>query len=130
MPGRRRLSKNKPRLLGRHDGWRGREYDREWSANGGAELTSQVLRNALGEACVRKVRWIASSQALREAERQREKGRGRRPSTGAIERLKRREGIDSVGYRKALVMFWELARERSLRPASVSELVATWVRGG
>ena len=103
MGGRGRLGGGMPRLLGRHDGPRGRAYRRAYNALAAEfDLGSALARLEAGRVAVAWVNLEASSESLEAARRAREEGRGRRPSPRAIERLARRQGLANADYAQAL----------------------------
>jgi hypothetical protein len=73
----------------------------------------------------------ASYEALEAARRSRETGRGRRPSEQALERLRRRHGLDADAYAQTLVRLREMApswnghgRDLASHPPDPAELLA------
>ncbi len=112
MGGRRRLKANAPRLLGHHDGRDGRVYRRAYDALEAefGPFSSQLQRNEAGRVAAAWLNLELSTQALAEARRVRERGRGRRPSAQAIERLARRQGLADQSYAQAVVHLRELAQ--------------------
>ena len=103
MGGRRRLRAGAPRMLGRHDGVRGRWFRHAWTA-----LVAEygpftgLARLEAGRVALAWVNLEAATEALEAARRAREEGRGRRPSPHAIERLYRRQGLADQSYSQAL----------------------------
>jgi hypothetical protein len=102
MGGRRRLRAGAPRLLGRHDGARGRAYRRAFNALAVEfPLESPLARLEAGRVAVAWCNLEAATEALEAARQSRESGRGRRPSPRAIERLARRQGLANADYSHA-----------------------------
>src|SRR5262245_10448045 len=103
MPGRGRLTGGKPRLLGHHGGWQGKAYGRAWAALEQAHTLDGPLKQLeAGRVAVRFVAWQRAVKALREAERARANGRGRRPSAGLLRQLVKREALEDAAYARAL----------------------------
>jgi hypothetical protein len=114
MGGPRRLQANAPRLLGHHGGHGGRVYRREWLALQAAhDLSQQLVRLLAGRVCVTAVNLDASTRALVTARRARERESGRRPSVRDVERLARRQGIDTDAYAAALARLQAIAPTRN-----------------
>jgi hypothetical protein len=122
--------------LSDHRGWRGKEYDREWKAHEGwlegqGYGQTPLVRQELARVCYRRVRWCQAVRQLEQAERERDEGKGRRPSAMEIERWKRREGREDKSYHAAVEAFRVLARGEArerLGPTSGVEIVRA--RGG
>jgi hypothetical protein len=109
MGGRRRLRAGAPRLLGRHDGARGRAYRRAFNALAAEfDLGSALARLEAGRVAVAWCNLEAATEALEAARQSRESGKGRRPSPREIERLARRQGLANADYSQALVQLREL----------------------
>jgi hypothetical protein len=103
VSGRRCLRADAPRLLGKHDGVRGRWYREAWRALVADHgPLSGLARLEAGRTAVAWVQYRAATVALEDARRQREAGRGRRPSPRLIERLARRQGLADQSYSAAL----------------------------
>jgi hypothetical protein len=103
MSGRHRLRAGAPRLLGRHDGRRGRWFGEGWRAVRAefGELGG-LARLEAGRVCVAWVQFRTATEDLEQARRQREAGRGRRPSARLLERLARRQGLADTTYAQAV----------------------------
>lgn len=134
MGGRRRLKANAPRLLGQHDGRDGRVYRRAYDAleSEFGPFRSQLQRNEAGRVAATWLNLQVSTQALAAARRTRERGKGRRPSAQAFERLARRQGLSDGSYAAALDRLRELVGRRNGhgRPSSPAELLAELSRQG
>jgi hypothetical protein len=121
--GRRGLTRGKPRLLGKHDGWQGREY-----ARGYADLEAELgaftglRRFEAGRVAAARVNLVAAQRALAEARRTHERGRGRRPGARELEKLARRVGLADGTYSQALDRLRELVGPRTT--PSLRDLVA------
>ena len=114
MGGRGRLRAGAPRLLGRHDGTRGRAYRRAYNALAAEfDLGSALARLEAGRTAVAWTNLEAATESLEAARRAREEGRGRRPSPRAIERLARRQGLANADYSQALNQLRELVAGRN-----------------
>ena len=113
----RRLRSGGERILGRHDGARGRTFD--------AHFRALVLRLGPFD---RLARSYASATAalwcdftdtehiLTDAQRQRREGKGRRPSVSQIARLQKRQGLAWQSYDGALKRLEELASHNGHGP--------------
>ena len=114
--GRHRLTAGAPRLLGRHDGAAGRAFRRYYDALAG-ELGPfrPLVRLEAGRVAVLGVLLEAATHALMAARRDRETGRGRRPSVAALERLARRQGLADASYAAALDKLRALVGDRPRR---------------
>ncbi len=129
MSGRRRLSAGKPRLLGRHDGKRGRWYSEAWAAISAEFGQPEGLRRIeAGRLCTLWVALRSALEAVEEARRAHTNGRGRRPSSRELERLSRRAGLADTSWAQGLAAFRELAGSTRRKPASGAELL--WRREG
>ena len=123
MGGRGRLGGGAPRLLGRHDGARGRAYRRAFNALAEEfDLTSPLAKLEAGRVAVAWVNLEASSESLELARKAREAGRGRRPSSRTLERLARRQGLADQSYAAALDKLRELVGAHR-QPATIADLV-------
>jgi hypothetical protein len=103
MAGRRRLRAGAPRLLGKHDGLRGKWYRECWAALLAEFGALEGLRRLEGGRVA--VAWVQLRQAtaaLEEARRGASEGRGRRPGARDLERLARRQGLADASYSQAL----------------------------
>jgi hypothetical protein len=133
MGGRGRLTAGQPRALGRHDGLEGAVFRRAWASlvgEFGQPEPRSLLRLEMARAAVACVNFEVATRALVDARRAREKGRGRRPSPRAIERLCRRQGLADGSYSQALDKLRELVAGRNAQPASISDLVARQRQSG
>jgi hypothetical protein len=110
--GRRSLRYGAPRQFGDHAGYSSRWYSEHFKA----------LKTRLGPfdgislqyAGATAVLWVTfkhDTRALEEAQRQRAKGKGRRPSASAIARLEKRQGLAWQSYDSALRRLEELTRK-------------------
>jgi hypothetical protein len=123
MGGRRRLRAGAPRLLGRHDGARGRAYRRAYSAlEAEFDLTSPLAKLEAGRVSLNWCHLQTATESLEAARRAREEGRGRRPSPRTIERLARRQGLANADFSQALAALRELVGTQC-PPASIADLV-------
>jgi hypothetical protein len=128
--GRGRFGGGAPRLLGRHDGSRGRAYRRAFNALAAEfNLESALAKLEAGRVALAWVNLEAASDSLEAARRAREEGRGRRPSPRAIERLARRQGLADTSYAAALDKLRELVGTPR-KPASIADLVARQAQRG
>jgi hypothetical protein len=103
MGGRGRLAAGRPRRFGREDAvtsWVARQTWATLCAE--YDLSRPLARDLAGLVMVAAVNLDASTKALATARRTRAEGAGRRPSSRDIERLARRQGIDTVAYAAAL----------------------------
>jgi hypothetical protein len=126
MGGRRALQAGAPRLLGRHDGLAGRAYRRAFAALDAewGPFTSPLLRLEAGRVAAAWVNLEAATRALATARRDRERGKGRRPSLIQIERLSRRQGLADASYSQALDKLRALiADRRPTRPTTAADLL-------
>ena len=109
----RALRGGAPRMFGNHHGAAGKWYSQHYAA-----LLKQlgpfdgVTRAYAGAAAALWVTFKQDTQALIDAERARRQGRGRRPSTQAIARLKKRQGLSWGSYDAALRRLEVLAAQR------------------
>jgi hypothetical protein len=72
------------------------------------------------------MQWVRFKQAARRAtldQKQRESGRGSRPSASAVERLKRREGLAWQSYDMAVRRLEEIVKARP-RTSTLAQLLA------
>lgn len=109
--GRKSLARGKPRLLDRHDGAEGRSYDAAYAAleEGLGPFRTRLLRFEAGRTAITRLNLEATTRALTAARRARERGRGRRPSVQAVERLAKRQGLADQTYSQAIARLEELA---------------------
>jgi hypothetical protein len=108
-PGRRKrggkhsLRAGAPRLLGRHDGQRGRWYREAWRA-----LLAEfgdlggLRRLEAGRVALAWVEVRAAAVALEDARRARDAGLGRRPSAAELRAMTKRLGLADGTYSQAL----------------------------
>lgn len=68
--------------------------------------------------------WLAADAAVREAQRRRREGRGRRPSLAQIARLQRRAGLAWQSYDGALRRLEELASGNGRPPDDLAALLS------
>jgi hypothetical protein len=102
-----------PRLLGYHGGVTGRWFQAQYVAlERRLGPFDPILRNYAGAIAALWVTFRQDATALQDAERARRQGRGRRPSTQAISRLKKRQGLSWGSYDAALRRLEELAAQR------------------
>jgi hypothetical protein len=129
--GRTPLTRGKPRLLGRHDGWQGQEYARAYAAaeDDLGPFTSRLLRMEAGRMAAAWVRLVAAQRALAASRRERERGKGRRPGGREIERLSRRAGLEDASYSQAGDKLRELAAQNG-KPAALERYLAEKYGGG
>jgi hypothetical protein len=121
--GRGRLGGGAPRLLGRHDGARGRAYRRAFNALVAEfDVTSPLAKLEAGRTALAWTNLEAATESLEAARRAREEGRGRRPSPRTIERLARRQGLANADYAQALAALRELVGAHR-QPATIADLV-------
>jgi hypothetical protein len=116
------------RLLDRHDGAAGRAFRAAYDALV-VDLGPFRSRLARMEASRTAAAWVnlqVATSALTALRRQREQGRGRRPSAQAVERAARRQGLADQTYSQALDRLRELAAQRSgiSRPSTPAEMLA------
>jgi hypothetical protein len=128
--GRKPLALGKPRLLGYQGGVDGRAYHRAYAAlDQEFLLMTPLLRLEAGRVAVAWVNFVAATRALTAARREREHGKGRRPSAQVIERLSRRQGLADASYSLALGKLRELAPVRQATPDLQSYLAARYPAG-
>ena len=121
MGGRRRLKAGAPRLLGRHDGPRGRAYRRCFDALAAEfALDRPLAQLEAGRVALAWALLQAATESLETARTTREQGQGRRPSAREIRSLEKRVGLADGTYSAALDKLRELAAEhrRSGAPGS------------
>jgi hypothetical protein len=115
--GRRALQGGAPRMFGRHDGASGRWYQEHYRA-----LLQRfgpfdaLVRSYAAGAAVLWVEFQKATRALKTAEETRMKGKGRRPNAGAVERLKRRQGLSWQSYDQSIRRLEELTSGRRSAP--------------
>ena len=112
-----------------HGGARGRWFREQFGAlEARFGLFDSVARHYAAGVAVLWCDFRQDTLALEEAENARRKGRGRRPSTQAVARLKRRQGLSWGSYDSALRRLEELMVTRGTRRpdplAAVREAVA------
>src|SRR5688572_29464500 len=109
MPGRGMLSGGAPRLLGCHNGARGKAYRRAYNALAAEfQLASPLARLEAGRVAVAWTNLVAATEALEVGRMARETGKGRKPGAKEIERLARRQGLADTSYATALDKLREL----------------------
>jgi hypothetical protein len=114
MSGRRALTGGKPRVMGSHAGWAGKEYGRQYAALAGAYvLDTPMKRQEAGRLAMRWVRWQQAVRTLQAAEQARQVGRGRRPSAGVVRQLTKREWMENEAYGRALASMGSWAARRN-----------------
>src|SRR5437870_11707474 len=110
----RRLRGDAPRMFARHDRaaaqWYGRHF-RELADKLGP--FDSVTRTYAGAVAALWVTFRRDTITLEDAQRARQAGRGRRPSTSAIIRLEKRQGLSWGSYDAALRRLEELSASRS-----------------
>ena len=130
MAGRRRLRAGAPRLLGKHDGVRGKWFRECWVA-----LTEEygsldgLRRLEAGRLCVAWVQVRQATAALEEARRTAATGLGRRPGARDLERLQRRLGLANLSYSQGLEKFTERMAAQPRRPRTGADLLAELRKG-
>ena len=113
MGGKRRLTADRPRTRDRANGPEAPLERRTWDGlRAEFDLSRPLARLLASRVIVAVVNADASTRALAAARRQREQGRGRRPSPRALERLAKRQGLDEGMLGQAL------DRLRALAPAA------------
>jgi hypothetical protein len=123
MSGRKHLKGGAPRIMGRHNGRRGRMYRQAYSVLlTEFDLTSPLAQLEAGRVAVCWVNLQTSTESLELARRAREVGRGRRPSLHTLERLARRQGLADTSYSQALNQLRELVGAHR-QPATIADLV-------
>lgn len=120
----RALRSGGKRVLGSHDGTRGRRFHahykgltRRWGPLEG------LVRDYASATAGLFVTWWDCQEALEVAQRQRRDGRGRRPAAGQIARLQKRAGIQWAAYDSALRRLEELAAARPRQ--TLADLIST-----
>lgn len=126
MGGRRRLPAGKPRLLSRHDGWRGVAYCRAYAelVEALGEPASGLLRFEYGRVALARVNLLEASRALDAARWARERGKGQKPSAVRLERLQRRQALQDGSYSQALAHLRDLVGRNGHGPLNVAEQFA------
>ncbi len=125
--GRKPLARGAPRLLGYHGGTDGHLYAAAFAALAEqyGPFTLRLVRMEAGRTAAAWVRFVLAQRALTAARRERERGKGRRPSAQALERLSRRVGLEDASYAQALEKLRALAqRNGDGKPTSGAELLA------
>lgn len=103
-----------PRMFRNHAGLAGRWFREHYTAlEQRLGPFDPVSRQYAGAAAALWVTFRQDTTALDEAERARRQGKGRRPSTSAIARLKKRQGLSWQSYDAALRRLEELAARRN-----------------
>jgi hypothetical protein len=128
MAGRRRLRAGAPRLLGKHDGIRGKWYRECWVALIAEYGSLAGLRRLeAGRVCVAWVQLRTATAALEDARRAAVEGRGRRPGPRDLERLARRQGLADATYSQALDKLGAICAPQSkvTTPADLVERLRT-----
>lgn len=126
MGGRRRLAADRPRTRDRADGPEAPLERRTWDGlRTEFNLTRPLARLLAARVIVAVVNADCSTRALAAARRQREQGRGRRPSPRVLERLARRQGLDEATLGQALARLQTTAPARKGHGRAVSDLPAT-----
>jgi hypothetical protein len=112
MGGRAPLKDNAPRFLGTHEGKPGRAYRRAYDTLAAefGPFDRPLLRFEAGRVAIAMLNVEAATRALATARREREQGRGRRPSARDLERLSRRQALQDQSYSQALDRLRELAK--------------------
>jgi hypothetical protein len=126
MGGRRRLPAGKPRLLSRHDGWRGIAYGRAYAdmVSEFGEPASGLIRFEYGRVALAQVNLLEASRALDAARWTRTHGKGRKPSAARLERLQRRQALQDQSYSQALDRVRALAKANGHGPDLAALLAA------
>jgi hypothetical protein len=88
------------------------------------DLSSALARDFAAGVADAWASWRAIKRQLAALEAKRDRGRGRCPSTHAVERLRRREGLQWAKYESALARLRELATAARRRPISGADLLA------
>jgi len=111
--GRRGLRGGAVRLLGAHSGVHGRWYRECWDALIAeyGQLTG-LARLECGRVCLAWVQLRATTLALVDGQRARQRRAGKPPSVQQIERLARRQGLADATYSQALDKLRDLAHPR------------------
>ena len=114
MSGRRPLVGGKPRVMGSHGGWAGKEYARAYVALEGAYVLDTALRrHEAARVAMRWVRWQTAVRTLAATEQARAMGKGRRPSAGVVRQLTKREWMENEAYGRALAALGGFAARRN-----------------
>jgi hypothetical protein len=122
--GHKPLARGAVRVLGDHGGAAGRLFRVAYDALAETfPLTTKLLRLEASRAAAAWGRWVGAQRVLEAARREREQGKGRRPSARNLERLSRRVGLEDTSYAAAVDRLRELSL-RNGKPASVADLVA------
>jgi len=110
----RALRSGAPRLLGNHGGAAGKWFDTHYRA-----LLARLgpfdamTRDYAGAAAALWVQFREATAAVKAAQEARANGKGRRPSTAAVERLRRRQGLSWQSYDQAVKRLEELSARRA-----------------
>ena len=114
--------------MGRHDGARGRSFDAQYRALAKRfapfdpvteeyVFADPFLRQYASSVAALFTEYRSASEALHEAQQQRERGKGRRPNQTMIARLQKRQGLAWESYDRALQRLQGLAaNQRSHDP--------------
>lgn len=112
----RPLAGNIPRMFRRHRGPRGYWFRAHYRALEGKHGPfDPVTREYAGAVAAWWVEFRGDELALEEADHARREGKGRRPSTSAIARLKKRAGLSWGSYDAALKRLEELTKRNEHR---------------
>jgi hypothetical protein len=124
MAGRRRLIAGAPRMLGNHQGRRGKWYREVWTALQ-AEFghLDGLRRLEAGRVALAWVQLRVATEAMEDARRRAVTGLGRRPGPRDLERLARRQGLADASYSQALAGFTERMRAQPRKPKSGMDLL-------
>jgi hypothetical protein len=124
----RYLGAGVPRLYRDHRTRQAREYGACFADLEAAyDLAAPLARRYAVGVADAYVRWRCATRGLDEAAQLRATGRGRRPSDRAVERLRRRQGLEWSKYEAALRRLDEIAGKRAVEPdplAAVRRAVA------
>jgi hypothetical protein len=126
MSGKRRLVGGLERLLADHRSPLGRELYREHRALivSLAIEGDALLQREAGRVALLGVRSRESGRAWAQIVEQRRVGRGRRPSTRALERAARRAALDDATYQSALDKLRDLVKGAGRRTPTIAEYMA------
>src|SRR5262245_59395271 len=110
MPSRKRLSNGILALYPDNRVRKARRYVEHYTALGHRfDLTDALVRDFAAATADAWASWRAIKAELEAVEGKRERGRGRRPNRQAVERLRRREGLQWQKYEGSLRRLEELA---------------------
>jgi hypothetical protein len=125
MPEKRRLRSGVPRMYPDHNRRTARVYAAHYKAlRLKYGLLDQLARDFAAGVAQAFASWRTVTDELTAVEAARSTGKGRRPSTHAIERLRRRQGLEWGKYESGLRRLEELSPERRRAPANGAELLA------